>query len=44
MPTSAIKDLLKKWEDVRTTVLDWHPNQVEVNRAEDLGGSDIGKL
>lgn len=24
-----IKDHLKKWEDVRTTVLEWHPNQVE---------------
>jgi hypothetical protein len=31
MLTSAIKNLLKKWEDVRTTVLEWHPNQVEVN-------------
>jgi hypothetical protein len=30
MPTSAIKDLLKKWEDVRTTVLEWHPNHIEV--------------
>jgi hypothetical protein len=36
MPTSAIKDLLKKWEDVRTTVLEWHPNHVEVNRVGDL--------
>ncbi|GFS53756.1 hypothetical protein TNCV_731481 [Trichonephila clavipes] len=24
MPTSAIKDLLKKWEDVRAMVLEWH--------------------
>jgi hypothetical protein len=36
MPTSAIKDLLKKWEDVRTTVLEWYPNHVEVNRVGDL--------
>jgi hypothetical protein len=36
MPTSAIKDILKKWEDVRTTVLEWHPNHVEVNRVGDL--------
>jgi hypothetical protein len=28
MPTSAIKDLLTKWKDVRTTVLEWHPNHV----------------
>ncbi|GFX48024.1 uncharacterized protein TNCV_4113591 [Trichonephila clavipes] len=26
MPTSAIKDLLKKWADERTMVLEWHPN------------------
>ncbi|GFT75048.1 uncharacterized protein TNCV_2244341 [Trichonephila clavipes] len=32
MPTSAIKDLLKKWVDVRAMVLEWHPNQVDVNR------------
>ncbi|GFY13153.1 protein FAM210B, mitochondrial [Trichonephila clavipes] len=25
MPTSAIKDLLKKWEAVRAMVLEWHP-------------------
>jgi hypothetical protein len=30
-----VKDLLKKWEDVRT-VLEWHPNHVEVNRVGDL--------
>jgi hypothetical protein len=36
MPTSAIKDLLKKWGDVRATVLEWHPNHVEVNRVGDL--------
>ncbi|GFV87128.1 uncharacterized protein TNCV_5113461 [Trichonephila clavipes] len=32
MPTSAIKDLLKKWEAVRATVLEWHPNQADVSR------------
>ncbi|GFW83388.1 alpha-2-macroglobulin [Trichonephila clavipes] len=32
MPTSAIKDLLKKWTDVRAMVLEWHPNQADVNR------------
>ncbi|GFS48396.1 receptor-type tyrosine-protein phosphatase kappa [Trichonephila clavipes] len=26
MPTSSIKDLSKKWEDVREMVLEWHPN------------------
>jgi hypothetical protein len=31
MPTSAIKYLLMKWEDGRTTVLEWHPNHVEVS-------------
>jgi hypothetical protein len=36
MPTSAIKDLLKKWEDVRTTVLEWHPNYVEVSGVGDI--------
>jgi hypothetical protein len=36
MPTSAIKDLLNKLDDVRTTVLEWHPNHVEVNRVGDL--------
>ncbi|GFS95175.1 uncharacterized protein TNCV_2705201 [Trichonephila clavipes] len=35
MPTSAIKDLLKKWEDVRAMVLKWHPNQ-DVSRVGDL--------
>ncbi|GFW84891.1 uncharacterized protein TNCV_681791 [Trichonephila clavipes] len=34
--TSAIKDLLKKWEAVRTMVLEWHPNQADVSRVEDL--------
>ncbi|GFX18724.1 uncharacterized protein TNCV_3018821 [Trichonephila clavipes] len=36
MPISAIKDLLKKWADVRAMVLEWHPNQVDVSRVEDL--------
>ncbi|GFV96644.1 uncharacterized protein TNCV_3387371 [Trichonephila clavipes] len=37
MPTSAIKDLLKKWEDVRAMVLlEWHANQADVSRAGDL--------
>ncbi|GFU45763.1 uncharacterized protein TNCV_4183381 [Trichonephila clavipes] len=35
MPTSSIKDLLKKWEDVRAMVLEWHPNQADVNRVGD---------
>ncbi|GFW23734.1 uncharacterized protein TNCV_2032771 [Trichonephila clavipes] len=38
MPTSAIKDLLKKWEAVRAMVLEWHPNQAEVSR---VGDNDI---
>ncbi|GFW49103.1 hypothetical protein TNCV_467311 [Trichonephila clavipes] len=32
MPTSAIKDLLKKWAEVRAMVLEWHPNQADVSR------------
>ncbi|GFX85452.1 uncharacterized protein TNCV_3716241 [Trichonephila clavipes] len=32
MPRSAIKDLLKKWEDVRAMVLEWHPYQADVSR------------
>ncbi|GFW82868.1 uncharacterized protein TNCV_3494381 [Trichonephila clavipes] len=35
MPTSAIKDLLKKWEDVRAMILKWHPNQADVSRVGD---------
>ncbi|GFT73135.1 uncharacterized protein TNCV_2554221 [Trichonephila clavipes] len=31
MPTSAIKDLLKKWEDVRAMILEWHPYQADVS-------------
>ncbi|GFT82096.1 uncharacterized protein TNCV_3910271 [Trichonephila clavipes] len=36
MPTSAIKDLLKKWEAVRAMVLEWHSNQADVSRVGDL--------
>ncbi|GFU77665.1 uncharacterized protein TNCV_2495411 [Trichonephila clavipes] len=36
MPTSAIKDLLKKWEAVRAMVLECHPNQADVSRVGDL--------
>ncbi|GFT02620.1 uncharacterized protein TNCV_1488131 [Trichonephila clavipes] len=36
MPTSAIKDFLKKWEAVRAMVLEWQPNQVDVSRVGDL--------
>ncbi|GFW61813.1 uncharacterized protein TNCV_1471351 [Trichonephila clavipes] len=36
MPTSAIKDLLKKWDGVRAMVLEWHPNQADVSRVGDL--------
>ncbi|GFV54944.1 uncharacterized protein TNCV_3144831 [Trichonephila clavipes] len=36
MPTSAIKDLLKKWEAVRAMVFEWHPNQADVSRVGDL--------
>ncbi|GFT21326.1 uncharacterized protein TNCV_3816131 [Trichonephila clavipes] len=35
MPTSAIKDLLKKWEAVRAMVLEWNPNQADVSRVGD---------
>ncbi|GFV59108.1 uncharacterized protein TNCV_649971 [Trichonephila clavipes] len=36
MPTSAIKDLLKKWESDRAMVLEWHPYQSDVSRVGDL--------
>ncbi|GFX35897.1 uncharacterized protein TNCV_4214191 [Trichonephila clavipes] len=36
MSTFAIKDLLKMWVDVRAMVLEWHPNQADVSRVEDL--------
>ncbi|GFV14125.1 dynein heavy chain 5, axonemal [Trichonephila clavipes] len=32
MLTSAIKNLLKKREAVRAMVIEWHPNQADVNR------------
>ncbi|GFX49303.1 uncharacterized protein TNCV_3334211 [Trichonephila clavipes] len=35
-PTSAIKDLLKKWADVRAMVLEWHPNPADVSRVWNL--------
>ncbi|GFV67540.1 hypothetical protein TNCV_4622201 [Trichonephila clavipes] len=45
MPTSAIKDLLKKWKDVRAMVLEWHRNQADVSRGmrliEDKTVNDI---
>ncbi|GFT79886.1 uncharacterized protein TNCV_4598011 [Trichonephila clavipes] len=34
MPTSAIKDLLKKREDVRAMVLEWHPYQADERSPE----------
>ncbi|GFV30740.1 uncharacterized protein TNCV_2468471 [Trichonephila clavipes] len=36
MSTPAIKDLLKKWEDVRAMVLEWHSHQADVSRFGDL--------
>ncbi|GFS73983.1 uncharacterized protein TNCV_108591 [Trichonephila clavipes] len=36
MPTSTVKDLLKKWGDVRAMVLEWHSNQADVSRVADL--------
>ncbi|GFY31283.1 uncharacterized protein TNCV_752441 [Trichonephila clavipes] len=36
MPTSTIKDLLKKWEAVRAMILEWDPNQAYVSRVRDL--------
>ncbi|GFW58880.1 hypothetical protein TNCV_4047181 [Trichonephila clavipes] len=41
MPTSAIKDLFKKWEAVRAMVLEWHPNQADVSRLECIGGIEF---
>ncbi|GFU04815.1 uncharacterized protein TNCV_1289671 [Trichonephila clavipes] len=32
MPTSAIKELFKKWDAVRAMVLEWYPNQTDVCR------------
>ncbi|GFW31662.1 hypothetical protein TNCV_4683351 [Trichonephila clavipes] len=39
MPTSAIKDLLKKWEPVTAMVLEWHPNQADVSRKRILNSN-----
>ncbi|GFY33817.1 uncharacterized protein TNCV_4595291 [Trichonephila clavipes] len=36
MPTSAIKDILKKWKAVRAIVLEWHPNHADVSGVGDL--------
>ncbi|GFW48508.1 uncharacterized protein TNCV_1110671 [Trichonephila clavipes] len=36
MPTSSIKDLLKKWGAVRAMVLEWDPNQADISRVGDL--------
>ncbi|GFU56764.1 uncharacterized protein TNCV_4041671 [Trichonephila clavipes] len=36
MPTSAIKYLFKKWDAVRATVLEWHPNQADASMVGDL--------
>ncbi|GFX40809.1 uncharacterized protein TNCV_3760331 [Trichonephila clavipes] len=41
MPTSAIKDLFKKWDAVRAMVLEWHPNQDDVSRVGDLYNDKI---
>ncbi|GFW33215.1 uncharacterized protein TNCV_2858931 [Trichonephila clavipes] len=41
MPTSAIKDLLKKWADVRAIVLEWHPYQADVSRVEDFYNDNV---
>ncbi|GFW46064.1 uncharacterized protein TNCV_3276811 [Trichonephila clavipes] len=41
MPTSAIQDLLKKWEAVRAMVLEWHPNQADVSRVGDLYNDNV---
>ncbi|GFX53069.1 uncharacterized protein TNCV_1655281 [Trichonephila clavipes] len=36
MPTSAIKDLFKKWDAFRAIVLEWHPNQADISRVGDF--------
>ncbi|GFW24995.1 uncharacterized protein TNCV_3154981 [Trichonephila clavipes] len=41
MPTSATKDLLKKWEAVREIVLEWHPNQADVSRIGNLYNDNV---
>ncbi|GFX16758.1 uncharacterized protein TNCV_4187331 [Trichonephila clavipes] len=40
MPTSSIKDLLKKWADVRVILLEWPPNQADVSRVGDLNNDN----
>ncbi|GFX64530.1 uncharacterized protein TNCV_2811551 [Trichonephila clavipes] len=42
MPTSAIKDLFKKWDAVRAMVLEWYPNQADVSRVGDLYNNNDG--
>ncbi|GBM50012.1 hypothetical protein AVEN_167130-1 [Araneus ventricosus] len=32
MPTSAVEDILKKWVYLRKTILEWRPNQAEINK------------
>ncbi|GFX57488.1 uncharacterized protein TNCV_3051391 [Trichonephila clavipes] len=41
MPTSAIKDLLKKWAAVKAMVLEWHTNQADVSRVGDLYNDNV---
>ncbi|GFW34974.1 uncharacterized protein TNCV_979121 [Trichonephila clavipes] len=36
IPTSAIKEVFKKWDTVRAMILEWHSNQADVSRVEDL--------
>ncbi|GFY03068.1 uncharacterized protein TNCV_980731 [Trichonephila clavipes] len=36
VPTSVLKYLLKKWEDVRARVLEWYPYQADISRLGDL--------
>ncbi|GFV04583.1 uncharacterized protein TNCV_294601 [Trichonephila clavipes] len=40
LPTSAIKDLLKKWVDVRVMVLESNPNQADFSMVGDLYNSN----
>ena len=35
-PTSAVREFLKKLEDIQKFALEWHPNKTEVNRIVDL--------
>ncbi|GFY09342.1 hypothetical protein TNCV_1941521 [Trichonephila clavipes] len=41
MPTSAIKDLLKKLEDARAMVLEWHQNPADISRDKEHGRVSI---